>query len=444
MSYKRIDISIKETIELCDNNNKYKKGKKSFIRERKMNFKDFIWYLTFQKGRTTSMELDEYLKSKNDTYEISISKQAFSKQRKNIKPDIFIDMSKNFLHDFYDNYPNEVKKYKGHYVLAVDGSLFEIPNTKELREFYKTQKNQKGNRDTARARVSGIYDIENEFMLDAIIADCSKGEKSLALLNIVEAGKIIDLSKTIIIFDRGYPGIEMISFLEKHKIKYIIRVQSNMYNKEKNKMSTEDEWIKLEIGYSRLQNIKDKEIKEELKKVGFIKIRMSKIKLDNGETEYILSNISQEVITTKEMKEVYFKRWKIEIGYDILKNKLHIENFTGKTPITIEQDFFAQIYTFNILQDLKHEASENLAKKESDKKLKYKYKPNINILAGWLKNLVIAIIFAENSDKRKELFDILIKKAEKNLIPIIPNRKNERKKDTKSRNKYKTNLRNNM
>ena len=32
-----------------------------------MNLEDFIWYLTLQKGRTTSMELDEYLKSKNDT-----------------------------------------------------------------------------------------------------------------------------------------------------------------------------------------------------------------------------------------------------------------------------------------------------------------------------------------------------------------------------------------
>ena len=51
-----------------------------------MNFTDYIWYLTMQKGRTTSMELDEYLKIKNGTYEISISKQAFSKQRQNLKP----------------------------------------------------------------------------------------------------------------------------------------------------------------------------------------------------------------------------------------------------------------------------------------------------------------------------------------------------------------------
>ncbi len=58
---------------------------------------------------------------------------------------------------------------------------------------------------------------------------------------------------------------------------------------------------------------------------------MSKVILETGEVEYLLSNISEEIIKPEEMKETYFKRWQIEIGYDILKNKLHIENFTGKT-----------------------------------------------------------------------------------------------------------------
>lgn len=47
-----------------------------------------------QKGRTTSMKLDEYLKEKNGNYEIDISKQEFSKQRQYLKPEIFIDITK--------------------------------------------------------------------------------------------------------------------------------------------------------------------------------------------------------------------------------------------------------------------------------------------------------------------------------------------------------------
>ena len=443
--YKRIDKSLENINIKSINSQRYKNSIKAFTRDRKMGFKDFIWYLTFQKGRTTSMELDEYLKNKNGTYEISISKQAFSKQRFNLKPQIFIDIYKDYLTDFYENYPKEIKTYKGYNVFAIDGSMFEIPNTKELREEFKTQKNSSGHRESARARVSGIYDIENEFMIDAIITDCGQGEKQLAKEHIKAAGKIVDLRKSIIIFDRGYPGIDLIWFLEKMGVKYIIRLQStNMYEQEKRSMKTNDEWIELKVAGDRLRKIEDETIRQELKEKKVIPARMTKVILDTGEIEYLLSNISEETIQTEEMKETYFKRWQIEIGYDILKNKLHIENFTGKTRITIEQDFYAQIYIFNVLQDIKHTANAELQEKHKEKNLKYEYKPNVNILAGWLKNILIAMIFADTNEERRKLYDIIIEKAEKNLVAIKPNRTYERKHDTSKRNKFSTNLRNNM
>ena len=339
MSYKRINKSVKDIKEKNNQNGKYKNNNKVFVRERKMRFTDNVWYLIMQKGRTTSMELDEYLKNKNGTYKISISKHAFSKQRQYLKPQIFIDIYKDYLEDFYHNYPEENKTYKGYNVCAIDGSLFEIPNTKELREEYKTQKNSSGD---------------------------------------------------------------------------------------------------------RLRKVLDKEVKEELKKQKTIKIRMSKVVLDTGEIEYLLTNITEDIIAPEEMKETYFKRWQIEIGYDILKNKLHLENFTGRTKITIEQDFYAQIYTFNVLQDIKNTNTRRIQEKQKNKNLKYKYKVNINILAGWLKNILIAVMFTEDEEEQEEIYNIIVEKAEKNLVAIIPNRTNIRKPYTSRRNKYKINLRNNM
>ena len=444
MSYKRINKSVKDIKEKNNQNEKYKNNSKAFVRERKMSFTDYVWYLIMQKGRTTSMELDEYLKNKNGTYKISISKQAFSKQRQYLKPQIFIDIYKDYLEDFYHNYPEENKTYKGYNVCAIDGSLFEIPNTKELREEYKTQKNSSGDRESARARVSGIYDVENGFMIDALIKDCREGEKELAKENIENAGKIINLENCIIIFDRGYPGIDLIWYLEKLKIKYIFRLQTKMYEKEKNSMKTNDEWIELDVAGDRLRKVKDKEAKNELKAKKTLKVRMSKVVLDTGEIEYFLTNITEDIIAPEEMKETYFKRWQIEIGYDILKNKLHLENFTGRTKITIEQDFYAQIYTFNVLQDIKNTNTRRIQEKQKNKNLKYKYKVNINILAGWLKNILIAVMFTEDEEEQEEIYNIIVEKAEKNLVAIIPNRTNIRKPYTSRRNKYRTNLRNNM
>lgn len=442
MSYQRINKSIRDIKN--KKSQAYKSKNNVFVRKRKMEFTDFVWYLIMQKGRTTSMELDEYLKNKNGTYEISISKQAFSRQRQNINPQIFIDIYKDYLIDFYNNYPKEINKFKGYHVCAIDGSLFEIPNTKELREEYKTQKNSSGNRESARARVSGIYDVENGFMLDALIKDCGKGEKELAKRNIENTSKILNLENCIIIFDRGYPGIDLIWYLEKLKIKYIFRLQTKMYENEKDSMKTEDEWIELNVAGDRLKKITDKEAKEELKMKKTLNVRMSKVILDTGEIEYLLSNIGEDIISSEEMKETYFKRWQIEIGYDILKNKLHLENFTGKTKITIEQDFYAQIYTFNVLQDIKNTNTRRIQEKQLNKNLKYKYKVNINILAGWLKNILIAVMFTEDENEQEKLYNIIVEKAERNLVAIKPNRTNIRKPYTSRRNKYKTNLRNNM
>ena len=44
----------------------------------------------------------------------------------------------------------------------------------------------------------------------------------------------------------------------------------------------------------------------------------------------------------EKLKELYGTRWTIEKNYDRLKNKLHIEKFTGKKKIIIEQDFYSR------------------------------------------------------------------------------------------------------
>lgn len=209
-------------------------------------------------------------------------------------------------------------------------------------------------------------------------------------------------------------------------------------------MKTEDEWLEIKISGYRLNRLKDKEIKEELKEKKKLRVRITKVVLDTGEIEYLLSNIPKEIIGTEEMKDMYFRRWQIEIGYDILKNKLHIENFTGRSKITIEQDFYAQIYTFNILQDIKNTNTKRIQEKQISKNLRYRYKVNTNILAGWLKNILIAIMFIEDGEEQEKLYNIIVQKAERNLIAIKPNRSNIRKPYVSRRNKYRTNLRNNM
>ena len=66
------------------------------------------------------------------------------------------------------------------------------------------------------------------------------------------------------------------------------------------------------------------------------------------------------IVDYKEMKELYIQRWEIEKCFNVLKNKLELENITGQSYTAIEQDFNAQILVHNIIQDVKNEAEKKL------------------------------------------------------------------------------------
>lgn len=69
-----------------------------------------------------------------------------------------------YLSNFYNCCKNEVKKFNEYLIFAIDGTDFEIPNTKINRDHFGKSAN-KGIQNTARATSSGIHDLENDFLL---------------------------------------------------------------------------------------------------------------------------------------------------------------------------------------------------------------------------------------------------------------------------------------
>jgi len=72
----------------------------------------------------------------------------------------------------------------------------------------------------------------------------------------------------IFIFDRGYRSIEFFHYLVKKEEKFVFRIRSNDYKKEKLKLITNDQWINIEVTKNRLNQMKDKKLKSTLLAVG--------------------------------------------------------------------------------------------------------------------------------------------------------------------------------
>ena len=101
--------------------------KDRFSRNRKMVFKDFIYYILLNKGKSSVLEIDEYFKQRFGGDVMPISKQDLSKQRLFLSPLIFKDADQIALKEMYLGNQWELEKFKGYNVFNVDGSQFDIP-----------------------------------------------------------------------------------------------------------------------------------------------------------------------------------------------------------------------------------------------------------------------------------------------------------------------------
>ena len=70
-----------------------------------------------------------------------------------------------------------------------------------------------------------------------------------------------------------------------------------------------------------------------------------------------------ETFPTAEFKAIYHMRWDVEGFYKILKSRLTLENFTGKTAYAVYQDFYAAVYLIGLDTILTGDVNESLSGK---------------------------------------------------------------------------------
>ena len=383
----------------------------------KMSFKDAIYFILKGLRKTLQIEIDDWFEFLNG--DNTMTKQGFSQLRQKIKPDAFMQLNDNYISWFYndDNY----KKYKGYRLLSIDGSITEIPNTANNREYFGYYHNQ-SDRQQARAMVSVIYDIENDYILESDIRMWKAAERDLAR-ELIGRLENKGFKNDLLLFDRGYPSNEMFEFLESKNLKYLMRVKVNKCNQVFDKANEDDQIVEI------------------IHKKKTLKMRIINVILPTGETEKLVTNIMDEKLTNEDFKKLYFKRWGIEVKYNQLKSRYELENFSGVSPTAIKQDFYAAIYLSNLMSMAKAEANERAKLKNEN--LKYEYKVNMNILISKMTKTLIECFYEEDMEKRIILFDKAMKNITKNLVPIRPHRSFSRKEPSR-KNKYPVNKKRSM
>ena len=173
-----------------------------------------------------------------------------------------------------------------------------------------------------------------------------------------------------------------------------------------------------------------------------LKIRVVKIPLSNGDTEYLATNILDSYISADDFKWVYRKRWGIETKYNDVKNKLEIENFTGYSPDAILQDFYATMFLANLAGVLEYDLHEEIEAAHTKPENLYDYRMNIAMTISELKRTVVEMLATTSRLKRERLYAQMTIRLTKAVVPVRPNRSSERVKRHKSM-KFPQNLKRN-
>ena len=408
---------------------KYRVDKKDFTRKRKLSFDGLALCMLKLLRQNIQLELISFFEKASTTLSNAVSSytsSAFVQSRKKLKPDLFYDLSALIANDFYVDNDKAVLLYKGHRLIGVDGSTINLPVNKNTIKAFGTFNNQTKSNDVVIGRVSIMYDLLNEIVLDGILCNYNVGEVSLSRQHI----KLAQVND-IIIMDRAYPSFETMFEMESREIQFIFRCKTSFNNQVSKFYLSNKKQETIIIKPAQNNSIKGLPYD----KNATIKVRMIKIELPTGEIEILITSLKDiEKYPYKDFKELYFKRWGIETFYNRFKNIIGVEQFSGKSEQFILQEFNCALYISNLQSLLTKEVQQEIEQKYADRK--YEYKVNSSMSLSIIRSKMLAL-FADqknNQETLNQLKELFVK----NVIPIRPDRNFERKTDKyRSRTKPK-------
>lgn len=397
----------------------------TLVRRRKMPIEDLVYSMINRKGLTLKLELRNYMKITHPGVEIS--KPGYLKQRMKLNPEAFKVLYQSHNKNFYQDAEVEPYTYKGYLVLAADGSDINIPTTAETVEKYGSA-SVRGGKPCAQIGLGCIYDVLNRFILDSSINKVKFDEMRVAqeqLSNIKDT--IGDRYPYMVIMDRGYPSTPAFLKFIDDGIYFVARLKTSDYKAEQKALKSNDEDVEIALTKARRRNYIGKKEESIMMSRDFFSLRMVKVNFDNDISEILATNLPRETFPEECFAEIYHMRWGIETAYEVLKDRLKIENFTGIKPTLIEQDINSTIYVSNLAEDIICDIEE-----EDKEHLKNDYKHtmqiNRNLSIGLLKSDLIYILIETDENCKSELLQALYDEIRVNVVPIRSDRHYHRTK----------------
>jgi hypothetical protein len=400
---------------------RHRQHEKDFTRSRKLPFHVLIIFLlNFVRGSYQD-ELDKFFKTlfRFDVAKRIVTKVALTKARMKLKYEAFIEMNMHLVR-YFDEHFNP-RTWCGFRLLAIDGSTTRLPMTEAIAQHFGVWNVRKG-KPSPMARVSQLFDVLNKVTVDAIIKPKSIGERELAAQHLLSV-----TPNDLLLLDRGYPSWWLFSMILSMGSHFCARISCTKWKKVRKFFHSRlaEKIIEFPVHATSIAQCRQLGLD-----TAPLKLRLIRVDTNAGVQVLITSLIDTQQFPIELLYDLYQNRWPIEEDYKTIKCRMDLENFSGKSPLSVYQDFHAKIFSKNLVWIMAFPVQEHLH--NDGRILKYQYQINLTQALSKSKG-VMALLFHDTSRQIRSLISDLQNIFQRTLEPIRPGRKYPRNHKAKNR-----------
>ena len=278
--------------------------------------------------------------------ERAVTKSAFCAARQKLKPSAFIELNRHLVQRWYHDAP--IRRWHGLEVRAVDGSTLRLPDTPDAIATFG-QMFPAHSAPATLARISQVYDPLNKLILDALIAPIT-GTSGTFWSSISPLLRRAACCCSIWATRRSgcsppcrrarSPGVPA-------------------------SHSTPGRWSGVpgrrpgRRGHAGTPHPGSGGLPGPRFATTPIRVRLIRVLLPTGNIEVLMTSLlDPDTYPADAFAELYHLRWAQEECYKCFKSRVEVENWSGKSALTICQDFHAKVLALNLTAVLASTAQE--------------------------------------------------------------------------------------
>jgi hypothetical protein len=349
--------ALKQRLTAPDFWERHRRSPQDFTRQRCLPFVVVLLFLLNLVKRALQDELDEFFKLDSRAVVAArvVTKSAFSQARQKLKAEAFVELN-DVQVNYYDHFAYQT--WHGLRLRAVDGSTVQLPDTPDIMAHFGRWGS------VSLARVSQMFDPLNKMTVEALLGPKDQGEREYAARHFERLG-----SGDLVLLDRGYPAFWLFVLILSRDAQFCARVSIGVWNVVDQFVASglPEQIVELSPGSTSQQDCLARQLPSHP-----ITVRLLRIELDSGQIEVLITSLlDQTRYPDAVFKDLYHQRWPVEEDYKIIKLRVEVENWSGKSALSIYQDFHAKVFTANLTALLAHPAQSYIASHSSAKQYTY-------------------------------------------------------------------------